>query len=111
MEDNPDLFPEQNINNILRKIKSKATNYPSLQDYCVDLLCKLDKNNDGVINFEEFTAGLRSYVTPSLPFPSPLLPLFIADNSNPSAFSRFEISIKRERARSSSPLSLRMNDA
>jgi len=30
-----------------------------MQDYCVDLLCKLDKNNDGEIDFEEFTQGLR----------------------------------------------------
>jgi len=60
MEDNPDIFPEQNIQNILSKIKKPMRNYPSLQDYCVDLLCKLDKNNDGKIDFEEFTAGLRA---------------------------------------------------
>lgn len=59
MEDNPDMFPEQDMNQILRKIQKQAVNYPSLQDYCVDLLVKLDKNNDGVIDFEEFTAGLR----------------------------------------------------
>ena len=59
MEDNPDMFPEQNIQEILRKIKKQSASYPSLQEYCVDLLCKLDQNNDGVIDFEEFTAGLR----------------------------------------------------
>ena len=59
MEDNPEQFPEQNINNILDKIKKKAVGYASMQDYCIDLLVKLDKNNDGVIDFEEFTAGLR----------------------------------------------------
>ena len=60
MEDNPEQFPEQNINNILDKIKKKAVGYASMQDYCIDLLVKLDKNNDGVIDFEEFTAGLRA---------------------------------------------------
>ena len=60
MEDNPDMFPEQNINNILAKIKNKAKNYASLQEYCIELLVQLDKNNDGVIDFEEFTAGLRA---------------------------------------------------
>ena len=60
MEDNPDMFPEQNIQNILGKIKNKAKNYASLQEYCVELLVQLDRNNDGVIDFEEFTAGLRS---------------------------------------------------
>ena len=45
---------------ILNKIKSKAKGYASLQDYCVDLLAKLDKNGDGFIDFAEFTAGLRA---------------------------------------------------
>ena len=60
MEDNPDMFPEQNIENILQKIKKPSRGYASLQDYCIDLLVKLDKNNDGVIDFEEFTQGLRA---------------------------------------------------
>lgn len=60
MEDNPDQFPEGHLPNILDKIKKKAVNFPSLQEYCIDLLSKLDKNNDGVIDFSEFTAGLRS---------------------------------------------------
>jgi len=60
MEDNPDLFPEQNIENILNKIRKMAKNYKNLHEYCIDLLVKLDKNNDGMIDFEEFTAGLRS---------------------------------------------------
>ena len=59
MEDNPEMFPEQNIQNILNKIKKKQVNYPSLQEYCIDLLQKLDQNGDGVIDFAEFTAGLR----------------------------------------------------
>mmetsp|Transcript_12989 Transcript_12989/g.17519 ORF Transcript_12989/g.17519 Transcript_12989/m.17519 type:complete len:249 (+) Transcript_12989:1220-1966(+) len=59
MEDNPDMFPESDMGQIFNKIKKQARNYASLQEYCVDLLCKLDKNNDGVIDFEEFTAGLR----------------------------------------------------
>lgn len=59
MEDNPDQFPEANIECVLNKIRSLARNYRSLQDYAVDLLTKLDKNNDGVISFKEFTCGLR----------------------------------------------------
>ena len=51
MEDNPDQFPEQNIQNIFNKIKKLARNYDSMQDYCIDLLQKLDKNNDGFIDF------------------------------------------------------------
>jgi len=58
MEDNPDQFPE-NITNVLNKIKKRSVNFPSLQEYCIDLLARLDTNNDGVIDFAEFTAGLR----------------------------------------------------
>ena len=61
MEDNPDQFPE-NITNVLNKIKKRSVNFPSLQEYCIDLLARLDTNNDGVIDFAEFTAGLRRYV-------------------------------------------------
>jgi len=42
------------------KIKKLSSNYPSLQAYAIDLLKKLDKNNDGKISFAEFTEGLRS---------------------------------------------------
>ena len=59
MEDNTDVFPESNIDLVIRKIKQAASKYPSLQAYAVDLLKKLDKNDDGVIGFGEFTQGLR----------------------------------------------------
>ena len=59
MEDNCDVFPESNIDLVISKIKKEARRYPSLQAYAVDLLKKLDKNDDGVISFGEFTQGLR----------------------------------------------------
>jgi len=60
MEDNPDQFPEQSLENIINKIKKPASAHKSLQDYVIYLLSQLDKNGDGVISFSEFTAGLRS---------------------------------------------------
>lgn len=51
MEDNCDVFPESNLDLVIMKIKKQARNYPSLQAYAVDLLKKLDKNDDGVIDF------------------------------------------------------------
>ena len=60
MEDNPDQFPEASMDRIILKIKKLAKNYGSLQEYACDLLKKLDKNNDGVIDFAEFTQGLRA---------------------------------------------------
>ena len=59
MEDNCDVFPESNLDLVIAKIKKASRNYPSLQAYAVDLLKKLDKNDDGVIDFAEFTQGLR----------------------------------------------------
>ena len=60
MEDNPDLFPEASIENVLRKIKKGYTQYKNLQEYVVALIAFLDKNGDGVISFEEFCNGLNS---------------------------------------------------
>jgi len=60
MEDNPDQFPEASMDRIILKIKKLSKNYASLQDYAIDLLKKLDKNDDGVIDFKEFTDGLRT---------------------------------------------------
>jgi hypothetical protein len=60
MEDNPDLFPEASIENVLRKIKKGYTQYKNLQEYVVALIAFLDKNGDGVISFEEFCNGLKS---------------------------------------------------
>ena len=60
MEDNPDLFPEASIENVLRKIKKGATKYRNLQEYVIELIKYLDKNGDGAISFEEFTIGLKS---------------------------------------------------
>merc|ERR1719272_646227 len=60
MNDNPDQFPEAAIENIISKIKRPSKNYPSLQEYVVDLLAKLDRNGDNVISFNEFANGLKS---------------------------------------------------
>jgi EF-hand domain-containing protein 1 len=60
MEDNGDVFPEASFRAVIRKIKAGASNFDSLQAYCIDLLAKLDKNGDKFIDFEEFTNGLRN---------------------------------------------------
>jgi hypothetical protein len=60
MEDNGDNFPEASFNVIMRKIKAPAANFPSLQEYCVDLLARLDKNGDHFVDYREFADGLRA---------------------------------------------------
>jgi Ca2+-binding EF-hand superfamily protein len=59
MEDNPDIFKEQSLDYIINKIKKGASAHNSLQEYAIALMQRLDKNGDGFISFQEFTAGLR----------------------------------------------------
>ena len=58
MEDNCEVFPQASIDAILAKIKKGALSYPSLQDYAIAMMKKLDKNGDEVISFDEFKDGL-----------------------------------------------------
>lgn len=58
MEDNYDIFPQASIDKVMEKIKSGALSYPSLQDYAIDLIRRLDKNGDDIISFDEFKDGL-----------------------------------------------------
>lgn len=60
MEDNPDFFPEANIERVLRKIKKGASAYKNLQEYAIELIKRLDKTGDGVISFKEFCDGLKT---------------------------------------------------
>jgi hypothetical protein len=59
MEDNCEVFPQASIDACLSKIKSGAYSYPSLQDYAIAMIKKLDTNGDEVISFDEFKQGLQ----------------------------------------------------
>lgn len=59
MADNGDVFPEQSLGYILAKIKAPAKNYPSLMEYTLSLLTKLDTNKDKFVDYKEFADGLR----------------------------------------------------
>lgn len=58
MEDNGQSFPEASIENIVDKIR-KGAKGQNLQEYAISLIKCLDKNNDGFVSLEEFSAGLR----------------------------------------------------
>ena len=53
-EDNGDQFPEASVKSIIRKIQAPAKGYPSMLEYVVDLVAKLDANGDKLIDFGEF---------------------------------------------------------
>jgi hypothetical protein len=58
MEDNCEVFPQASIDACLDKIKQGAFSYPSLQEYAIAMIKKLDQNGDEVISFDEFKEGL-----------------------------------------------------
>lgn len=62
MEDNADQFPQASLQSVVNKIKRGANAYKNLQEYAIALLAKLDKDGNGVLNFQEFTNGLKRYV-------------------------------------------------
>lgn len=60
MEDNEQNFPEASISEVLGKIKAGAKDSANLQEYAIDLMKALDKNNDGYVSLTEFCTGLSS---------------------------------------------------
>lgn len=60
MEDNGGNFPEASVASILEKIKAGAKDTSNLQDYAIELMKALDKNNDGFVSLTEFANGLAS---------------------------------------------------
>ena len=59
MEDNSQVFPEASSDVILNKIKLGAAGHSDMQSYVVHLMKVLDTNNDGFVDVEEFSAGLK----------------------------------------------------
>merc|ERR1712021_253880 len=53
MEDNGASFPA-----VLDKIKAGAKGSGNLQEYAIELMKALDKNNDGFVSLTEFSNGL-----------------------------------------------------
>ena len=60
MEDNDGAFPEASVAAILAKLKAGASGATSMQDYAIELMKALDKNNDGFVSLTEFAGGLAS---------------------------------------------------
>lgn len=59
MEDNGHHFPEASIEDIIKKIKLRGVGFSNLQEYAIHLMKTLDKNNDGFVDINEFSAGLK----------------------------------------------------
>ena len=47
MEDNSGIFPEANVDDLIKKIKQQGASFPSLQEYAIHLIKTLDTNNNG----------------------------------------------------------------
>jgi Ca2+-binding EF-hand superfamily protein len=59
MEDNAQNFPEADVDGLIKKIKAKGADFPSLQEYAIHLIKALDTNNNGVVDIKEFSEGLK----------------------------------------------------
>jgi Ca2+-binding EF-hand superfamily protein len=44
---------------LIKKIKLKGTGFSNLQEYAIHLMKTLDKNNDGFVDINEFSLGLK----------------------------------------------------
>ena len=60
MEDNSGVFPAASIEMIVDKIKKGASKYPNMQEYAINLMKVLDKNNDGFVDIDEFSGALKT---------------------------------------------------
>lgn len=60
MKSKPENFPEADIAYVIERLKKMATKYPSLDQFLVELVKKLDVNGNGVIEFEELATGLKN---------------------------------------------------
>ena len=78
MEDNSQIFPEASSDVIIDKIKRGAKEHANMQDYAVHLLKTLDKNNDGFVDINEFSIGLKS------------LGIFVSKHEEHSLLRRFD---------------------
>lgn len=62
MEDNPEFFPQATITYIMNKIKEGAAPFPSINDFAVSLVQKMNAaNKDGSIDIENLNQILRSF--------------------------------------------------
>jgi Ca2+-binding EF-hand superfamily protein len=59
MEDNPAVFNEASIEAFLDRIKEGGAKFANMQEYAIHLMRVLDKNNDGVVDMNEFSRGLE----------------------------------------------------
>lgn len=60
MKSKPESFPEADISYVIERLKKMATKFPSLDDFLIDLVRKLDVNGNGVIEFSELVSGLKN---------------------------------------------------
>lgn len=58
MEDNPEIFPQSNLQYIINKIKEGARGFTNADEFAVNLIRALDTNGEGFVSLERFKTGL-----------------------------------------------------
>lgn len=59
MKSKPEVFKEADIEFVLDRLKKKAKEFKSLDEFLVTLIKKLDKNKNAMVEFEELIEGMR----------------------------------------------------
>ena len=60
MKSKPDVFKESDIEQVVQRIKKLAANYKDYDEFLIDIVRKLDTNQNGFIDFDELYNGLRA---------------------------------------------------
>lgn len=59
MNDRSDTFPQNNMDYVLNKIRGFAKNYSSTEEFLVNFVKLLDKNQNAYVEFEELVQGMK----------------------------------------------------
>jgi len=59
MKSKPEVFKEADVDHVLEKIKKRADNYPTYDDFLVDVTKKLDKTGKVYIDFNQLQDGIE----------------------------------------------------
>eukprot|EP01015_Nassula_variabilis_P010660 TRINITY_DN1860_c0_g1_i4.p1 TRINITY_DN1860_c0_g1~~TRINITY_DN1860_c0_g1_i4.p1 ORF type:complete len:571 (+),score=145.12 TRINITY_DN1860_c0_g1_i4:66-1778(+) len=60
MDQRPEIFPESQVEYVLDKVRSHAKNWSSVEQFVIDFVKHVDRNNNGFIEFDELCEGLKA---------------------------------------------------
>jgi len=59
MKSKPQVFREADIDHVISRLKAMASNYPSFDDFLVNVIKQLDKKKKGFITYDDLILGMH----------------------------------------------------